>query len=265
MPTHRPNWSTVVVTGADAGAFLHSFCTNDVKGLAPGSACEAFFTDVKGHTLAHAIVCRTPEDYRVVVTSPNAPALAEHLERYHIREQVKIEVEANPVTLELEELAGDYHIDGLAANLLFSKESRNSAEIDDEAFNSYRIEQGFPVDGADVEPSRLPQEVNRNHLAISFTKGCYLGQETVARLDALGHVNRKLVSVQWEGQQAPVVGMPLIHAGKEVGHVTSACYSQRIAAPLALAYVRREHCQGGSRLESAVGPATVLASTAADS
>jgi folate-binding protein YgfZ len=122
-----------------------------------------------------------------------------------------------------------------------------------------RIEYGMPLYGRDITLENLPQEVNRNAQAISFTKGCYLGQETVARIDALGHVNRLLVVVKFAGERIPSPGDELQIEGKPVGQVTSAAFSPRVSKPLALAYVRTASAAPGTRLASPVGDAEVVA------
>jgi tRNA-modifying protein YgfZ len=121
-----------------------------------------------------------------------------------------------------------------------------------------RIEAGVPLFGRDITDDNLPQEIARDAKAISFTKGCYLGQETIARIDALGHVNRQLVGVRFAGQEVPTAGMLLAAGGKEVGHVTSAAWSPELNAPLAMALVRRAQAKAGTELTSPLGPATVV-------
>jgi folate-binding protein YgfZ len=119
-------------------------------------------------------------------------------------------------------------------------EAAGARRVEAAAWHARRIEWGWPLYGVDITDKNLAQEVARDRWAISFVKGCYLGQETVARIDALGHVNRNLVGVRFEGSEAPAAGAELTREGKVAGQVTSACYSPRLAAPLALAYVRRE-------------------------
>jgi folate-binding protein YgfZ len=128
-----------------------------------------------------------------------------------------------------------------------------------EAFEAARLEVGFPWFGLDITDANLPQEVGRDQQAISFVKGCYLGQETVARIDALGHVNKTLVGLRFDGTDVPAARTELQAGGAVVGHVTSASYSPRLQAPLALGYVRRGHNQVGARLESPAGDAEVIA------
>ena len=126
------------------------------------------------------------------------------------------------------------------------------------AFEARRIEAGMPLYGVDFDANNLPQEIARNRQAISFTKGCYLGQETVARIDALGHVNQQLAGVRFQGSVVPAAGAELTHDGMVVGRVTSATYSPRLDSPLALAMLRRGHHSVGSQLDSAVGPGQVI-------
>jgi tRNA-modifying protein YgfZ len=118
-----------------------------------------------------------------------------------------------------------------------------------QAFEAARIEWGFPFFGRDISAANLPQEVARDNLAISFTKGCYLGQETIARIDALGHVNKTLVGLRCESPEIPASGALYSVAGQAVGEVTSAAFSPRLGCPLALAFVRRGHTAAGTRLE----------------
>lgn len=105
---------------------------------------------------------------------------------------------------------------------------------DPSAWDTARIEAGTPRHH-DLLPKTLPQELDRDDRAISFTKGCYLGQETVARLDALGHVNRRLVGLAVEGDAVPSVGAEITAANDSIGHVTSSCFSTHLARPLVLA------------------------------
>jgi folate-binding protein YgfZ len=127
------------------------------------------------------------------------------------------------------------------------------------AFEAARIEWGFPLFGRDLSDQNLPQEIARDSVAISFTKGCYLGQETVARIDALGHVNKTLVGLQFAGPAIPPAGTPLSNAGQAVGQVTSAAFSPRLGRAMALGYVRRGPNAPGTRLSSPAGEAEVVA------
>jgi folate-binding protein YgfZ len=121
-----------------------------------------------------------------------------------------------------------------------------------------RIEAGIPLFGRDITDDNLPQEIGRDARAISFTKGCYLGQETIARIDALGHVNRVLVGLRFFGDAVPPPGTPLAVDGKEVGRVTSAAWSPKWSDPLAIALVRRAQAKPATELASPAGNAIVV-------
>jgi folate-binding protein YgfZ len=111
-------------------------------------------------------------------------------------------------------------------------------------FHNSRIEAGFPWYGIDLDDSNLPQELDRDAEAISFTKGCYLGQETVARLDALGQVQRRVVRWKIEGA-CPPPGTTLMADEKKVGRLTSIAQLPG-GDTVALGFARRSHFEPGS-------------------
>lgn len=127
------------------------------------------------------------------------------------------------------------------------------------AAEAVRIASGWPTFGVDISAANLPQEVGRDARAISFQKGCYLGQETVARLDSRGHVNRLLRGLRFEPGPAVPRGLELQADGSRAATVTSAAYSARRQASVALAYVRREHAAERARLSAAEHMAEVFA------
>ena len=128
-------------------------------------------------------------------------------------------------------------------------------QIDSSTFEWLRIEAGTPVFGKDITEKNLPQEIGRDARAISFVKGCYLGQETVARIDALGHVNQVLKGLTFEsGSACPVSGSALEDGGKRVGAITSAAASPGRGRPLALGLIRTSHAQAGTALRVAIDP-----------
>jgi folate-binding protein YgfZ len=135
-------------------------------------------------------------------------------------------------------------------NLLTRGRDLGLIVVDSETFEVLRVAGGTPVFGKDITDKNLPQEIGRDERAISFVKGCYLGQETVARIDALGHVNQLLKGLRFDaGSPCPPAGSTLWHEGKPVGTVTSAVYSPVRNAPLALAFVRTNCARAGTVLE----------------
>lgn len=117
-----------------------------------------------------------------------------------------------------------------------------------EAYEILRVEAGTPVYGKDMDESKLAPEVGRTQQAISYTKGCYLGQEPIVRIRDLGHVNRYLVGIRISGTVGVPRGAKLLREGKEEGVVTTAVQSP-IFGPIALAYVRRGSHIPGTALD----------------
>jgi folate-binding protein YgfZ len=126
-----------------------------------------------------------------------------------------------------------------------------------EALEGRRVERGVPRIGVDMDGATLALEVPVED-AISATKGCYLGQEVVARGTARGHVNRRLVGLRIEGP-APPAGAPLVRDGREVGRITSVARAFGAGGVAALGFVRREHWEPGTELLVRHGHAATLA------
>ena len=121
----------------------------------------------------------------------------------------------------------------------------------EEAFETLRLEAGFPVYGVDISDENLAQEVCRTDAAISFTKGCYLGQEPVARIHSLGHVNRELRTLEISGGDRPAVGTRLLSPKdpeKETGRLTSVGWSWNRGCWIAMAMVRSQFSTPGTEL-----------------
>ena len=123
------------------------------------------------------------------------------------------------------------------------------------AFEPFRIECGWPEYGRDISPENLPQEVGRTDRSISFTKGCYLGQETVARIASRGHVNRTLAGLKFACSEVPPVTTELTAEGQSIGRVTSVAHSPRFGSAIALGYVRRRphHARHAARFRRRPG------------
>jgi folate-binding protein YgfZ len=118
-----------------------------------------------------------------------------------------------------------------------------------EAYELLRVEAGTPVYGMDIDEERFVVEVGRTKQAISYTKGCYLGQEPVVMARDRGHVNRMLTGVKIAVAEAVPRGSRLFRDGAEVGHVTSSIVSPRLGTGLALGYIRRGSHEPGTALE----------------
>jgi folate-binding protein YgfZ len=128
-----------------------------------------------------------------------------------------------------------------------------------DALSTLRLEAGIPCFGYDFDETTLPHEAGLENSHISYTKGCYTGQEIVERVRSRGHVNRRRVGISIAGQTVPAAKTPLLASGAEVGFVTRAAFSYELGRPIGMAYVRREHNSIGNKLNWSGGEAEVIA------
>ncbi len=276
--------SVVDIDGADAAVILHNLTTNDVKSLAVGQGCESFVTDVRGKTLGHFHIFRRENGFRLigaagVAEKRQSETFAAHADRYTIREDAVVTIRddefvgflfsslpsaphEDPLTWwdgSIGETAGaTYRVRWLndASWMVLIERSDLDAAMasvneglteplgDEASFHHARTVAGFPWYGIDIDDSNLPQEINRDEWTISFTKGCYLGQETVARLDALGQVQKKRVRLSIEGT-LPEAGTTLESEGKTVVRLTSVTKVDDQQG-LAIGFARRTHFDPGA-------------------
>jgi folate-binding protein YgfZ len=127
------------------------------------------------------------------------------------------------------------------------------------ALNSVRLEQGTPWYGYDFGEKQIPHEAGLENSHISYTKGCYTGQEIVERVRSRGQVNRVRVSLRFEGGEPPPANTPLLSEGKEVGYVTRTGFSPALGAGVGMGYVRREASALGTALHGGDTQANVIA------
>jgi folate-binding protein YgfZ len=128
-----------------------------------------------------------------------------------------------------------------------------------ETLEILRVEAGVPAYGIDMDENTLAPEVGRTDRAISYTKGCYLGQETIVRIRDLGHVNRTLLGLKVEGESVMPRGSKIFRDDKEVGEVRSSVLSPLLKTVIGLAYLYRGCQMPGTRVEVAVGAGRVPA------
>ena len=117
--------------------------------------------------------------------------------------------------------------------------------VGSEALDILRVEAGVPWYGRDVDEAVILPETRLEQL-VSYNKGCYIGQEVVARVKYRGHVNRALSGLVLEGDRVPAAGSAVVAEDRDIGRITSAVRSMALGRPIALGYVRREHLAPGS-------------------
>jgi folate-binding protein YgfZ len=143
-------------------------------------------------------------------------------------------------------------------NLHTAVHAQHGRPIGMQALNTLRLEAGIPWFPVDFNDTVIPHEAALESTHISFTKGCYTGQEIVERVRSRGHVNRRRMQLKFSTQDPPPGGTKLRANGTEVGYVTSAAYSPSAGTAIGMGYLRREHNSPGSIVEYEGGTATVI-------
>ena len=136
---------------------------------------------------------------------------------------------------------------GIAERLTQAGKQFSAAWVGEDAQNILRIEAGIPRYGVDFKEDNLLLEVGIDH-AVSFTKGCYLGQEVIERIRSRGHVNKRLCGLLLDGAVPADAGDQLQADGKDAGRITSSVISPRLGRPIALGYVMKEYWEAGTKL-----------------
>jgi folate-binding protein YgfZ len=297
----RSDAAKIELVGPDAAMFLGNLCTNDIKKLAPGTGCPAFFCDPRAKVKFQACVWHVSTagaaGFWVETTPGRGADLFKYLDRYLISERVEL--------FDRTDEFAQFHLAGPRAEEVVWKvwdagrteipeytavgpfvrrrdvlnlpgfdvlapkdQSAATRQLLAEAgtvpagadvFETLRVEAGAPLFGPDIDENRFVMEVAGAARAVSYAKGCYLGQEPIVMArDRAGHVNRAFLGMKvLDGGPLPA-GAKVIHDGQEVGVVTSSCHSPRLGAPVALGYLRWKHQDVGTRMEADGQPVEVI-------
>ncbi len=272
----RSERGKLALSGADAATFLQGQVSNEVEGLAPGSGCYAAFLTPKGKMLGDVRILATAEELLLDTERVALQALFNMIRRFSLGYQVELHkrtLERGLLSLigpEAAALAGagdlgsDEHAhvvvavpgSGISARAIRTDvgvdllcdaadtvavraalEDAGAVAVGEPAAECLRVERGRPRYGTDLDDTVIPQEAGLNERAVSFTKGCYVGQETVARLYYRGKPNRQLRGLRLSGPAE--AGEELGFEGRVIGRVTSVATSPRFGQ-IALGFVRRE-------------------------
>jgi tRNA-modifying protein YgfZ len=266
----RSDRGKLLLTGAEAAEYLQGQVTNDVEALEPGQGCYAALLTHKGKVVADMRILRGP-DWLLLDTEPHAlPALRRNVEMYSIGRDVQLAdqtgerailsligpaartaLDADPPAQEHAWVEGehglyvrtDVGVDVVceAGRAGAVKDGLGIEPVDPGAAEAVRIESGRPRHGVDFDAETIPQEAGLNERAVSFTKGCYVGQETVARLHYKGKPNRHLRGLKLS--EPGHTGDAVTFGDREVGHLGSTAVSP-VHGPIALALIRREAAPG---------------------
>lgn len=284
--TERAGWlrrerGLIEIGGPEAAEFLQGQVTNDVEALAPGTGCYAALLTHKGRIRTDMRVLRTEEALLVDTEPIGHPILWKTVQTYSLGRQVTsadltptlsvlsvIGPAARQAVDDLPPEEEHAHVAGalgrivttdLGLDVICATEDADRViaalalpEVSVEAAECVRIESGRPRLGLDVGGETIPQEAGLNERAVSFTKGCYVGQETVARLHYKGRPNRHLRGLLLSEGAEP--GAPVTAGDREVGSIGSVCVSPA-RGPIALAVLRRE-VEPGQEVAVGAGGAT---------
>ena len=239
MDVARREREFVRVAGPDAADYLQRMVSNDVEALATGAACPALLLTAKARVIAPLVVLRRGDEDFLLLTEPGLGEIVRaHLTRMRLRARCEIEPEEHEAVLVF---GGG---EGFATDFPGAVEVLDSAlapTLDADELELRRIEAGVPRWGHEIDDRILPAEAGLDATHVSFSKGCYPGQEPVARLHYRGHPNRGLRVLELDDLPEP--GAELVHEGKAVGRVTSAV-RRPDGSVVALAYVRVEVPEG---------------------
>src|SRR6266704_237731 len=255
------------VTGADRIRFLNGQTTNDVRKAGAEATQESCVLNVKGHLDAHVFLTATPNDIWIDADQELRELLQTRLERYVIADDVTIEDVTDQFALfhvladSEPKISGakfcfrsrrlgidgwDLWVEVARAEATKSALAAAYRATDESEWEVLRIENGIPRWGRELTPEIIPPEANLAARAIDYEKGCYIGQEVISRMKMSGQTRQRLCGLTSEKALAP--GMELRARTKMVGHVTSAVFSERMNAHIALAMIKRGYTDIGTSL-----------------
>ena len=226
----------VRVAGPDARDHLQNMVSNDVESLQVGDACPALLLTAKARVIAPLVVWRRGDEDYLLLTEPElGDPVRAHLLRMRLRARCEVELERHESVVLF-----DSDGDGFSTDFPGAREAVDSGlapTLSSDELEARRVAAGVPRWGREIDDRVLPAEAGLDATHISFEKGCYPGQEPVARLHFRGHPNRSLRVLQLD--RVPEYDAELVHDGKVVGRVTSAV-QRGDGSVIALAYVRVE-------------------------
>jgi folate-binding protein YgfZ len=253
------------LTGSERHTWLQGMVTNDVEKLNPAESCYAAHLSAQGKVVAQMTVLAGVDAIWLIVEQAAVEKLAGVFDKLIIMEDVQVQnasPEYDVLSLVGPASPGLTPPDCLSArtdlgyDLIVPKEAapRVSEAVvkagailtDSTLWNVLRAEAGIPLYGVDVDETTTMPELGQRGL--SYDKGCYIGQEVVARIKYIGHVNRRFVGFVCEGTEAPEVPSTVKVQGKDVGYTTTGVFSPALGKPIALGFVNRTAGEPGTEV-----------------
>ncbi len=226
----------VRVAGPDAEDYLQRMVSNDVAALDVGDACPALLLTAKARVIAPLVILRRAPDDFLLLTEPElGEVIRTHLTRMRLRARAEIEPEEHRSFV----LFGGEGIPAWEYGAVEVLDADLEPTLGADELELRRIEAGRPAWGREIDDRVMPAEAGLTETHVSFSKGCYPGQEPVARLHFRGHPNRGLRVLELDAPELPAYDTELMLDDKAVGRVTSAA-RRSDGSVVALAYVRVE-------------------------
>ena len=282
----------VRVTGDDRASFFHGMCSADVKGARPGSILPALFLTEHAHVIADAFIWVTPDALILDIDAEAWTRTRAHLEKLLVADDVEFEDAGGLAVIDVEgpaaletssaislapwsfieaggTLVGNLpRFGGPAASVIAPRDAIDSTvatilakapgarRVDASVLDIVRVENGVALVGVDTTDKTIALEARLDR-AISFNKGCYLGQETIERATARGGLKKRMFGLKFSGDEVPPPGAVLSLAGNEVGRLTSAVNSPRFGA-IGLAILHHSAWTPGTELKVGEGGAAIV-------
>ena len=244
----RTDRRVLAISGADRATWLQGLVTNDVQNLAEGERRYAAWLTPQGRMITDMNVVAQGDRLLLDVPATLAADLRDRLDGLIFSEDAQVTDESGGLLVWT--VISSTLVDIIAETL--PAEYKPLTEVDLDTFEVIRIERGVPKFLADMNDDTIPLEAGIEDRAISFTKGCYVGQEIIVRVTHRGggRVAKKLV--RWHGDDsAPVVPLhdaPIFSFDRQIGRVTSAAFSPAVGKVIGLGYVHRDFVDAGTEI-----------------
>ncbi len=266
----------IAVSGKEAVKFLNGLITNDVEKLADGEQMLAAFPNAQGRLLAVVRVIRQAERFLFETDEATRQKVFDYLFRFTYAGDFFVEelsgglrffsifgksfLPSTPPFIELENVYGsDYFVDAADADdFLTELTNIDAVKVSDELYETLRIEGGIPLYGVDMDETTIVPELGIEGL-VSYNKGCYIGQEIIARIHFRGHVAKQLTGVIWndEAESDADEAVLVSSEGKNAGRITSRTFSRKLGREVALVFARYDYLVEGTELNAAGRPAKI--------
>jgi folate-binding protein YgfZ len=288
-------FGTVKLSGPDRVNWLQGMVTNDVQKLKPGTGCYAAHLTPQGKIVAQMHILADDDALWLSLERAAIPNLLSAFDKLLIMEDVQVEDVSNDYSVlavmgpkalaVIESWAGEplnltdkyahrnfedcrvlvsdlgYQVwvpRGKADKVLRFLADSGATAIDHGTWDVLRTELGIPVYGVDIDETTTMPEIGE--AGISYEKGCYIGQEVVAKVKYIGHINRRFAGLTFSGAELPQLKSAIRKGGREVGYITTALFSPALNKPIALGFVSRVAYVAGTEVAVVSGETALNAS-----